>query len=213
MKRALNFMNKTPLVVIPAPISHWKVDSNTIDSMGLNNGTATSITYTAGKIGDCAVFNGTSSIVIGTQSVYAINSGTIACWVKTASAGSSFRAIFLKTLGYNLFAIDGVIASYSWTAPSGIKSSGVNINDNNWHHIVRVFESGGTSDKIYIDGILRVTFSTGIFNAGSTLELGKSGGSQYFNGKIDMASIWAERLSDAQVLAVYNLQNSGTDIV
>jgi hypothetical protein len=45
-------------------ISYWNFDSNTNDSIGSNNGIATSISYISGLIGNAADFNGISSRVI-----------------------------------------------------------------------------------------------------------------------------------------------------
>src|ERR1039458_7799243 len=43
-------------------VSYYKLDANSNDSVGSNNGTDTAISYaTAGVVGNCATFNGTTS--------------------------------------------------------------------------------------------------------------------------------------------------------
>lgn len=49
-------------------ISYYKLDSNSNDSVGTNNGTDTSVSYVAGKIGNAASFNGSTSTILANTS-------------------------------------------------------------------------------------------------------------------------------------------------
>ena len=69
-------------------VSYWKLDGNSNDSVGSNNGSDTNITYgtSYGKINQGALFNGTSSkILTNYQPTYADT--TIAGWIKTTMTG------------------------------------------------------------------------------------------------------------------------------
>ena len=89
------FRNYNHFIEIPLAniISRWKLNGNSLDEKGLNNGTDSNISYVTGKIGQGASFNGSSSkIGIGNNASIQISTGAISLLVKTSGAGSGFRA-------------------------------------------------------------------------------------------------------------------------
>jgi hypothetical protein len=203
--------NNTSAIPITGLISYYKLESNSNDNYGINNGVNTAITYATGKIGNAAVFNGTSSYVsLGNNPSLKLSIGTISAWVKTISAGSSFRGIVTKQFAYSLFLNDGVLILYDWNA-NAIRSTGVNLNDNLWHHVVLVFDSGTSNNFIYIDGTLRLTFLMTVSNQNTALAIGSGGGStQLINGSIDEVAIYNTKLSQSQITQLYNNGNGIT---
>ena len=94
----------TPSCVQPASglVSWWRAEGTAADSEGLNNGTATSLTYDAyGEVNVAFAFNGSSANVWvpDNASLHFTNALTLEAWVKpTASAG---QAILSKWDMYN----------------------------------------------------------------------------------------------------------------
>ncbi len=201
--------NSTP---IPFPmtglVSYYKLDSNSSDSFGSNHGTDTSVSYVSGKISSAGSYNGTTSkSIVGNPPNLQLSSGTISCWVKSSSAGSGYRSIFGKINAYNLFLFDGVLVCYNWGSfgGSGNKSTGVNLNDGLWHHIVLVFDSGVTNgSQIYLDGVLKLTFSMSVLNQTDNVCIGASNTIQYINALIDEACIHNVKLTQTEIDLLYN---------
>jgi len=192
-------------------ISYYKLDSNSNDSFGSNNGTDVSVSYVSGKVSNAGSYNGsTSKTVIGNPSNLQISSGTISCWIKTTSPGSAYRSIFGKTNAFNMFLVDGVFGIYSWAGTTGFKSSTMDLRDGNWHHIAFVFESGTSLNYLYVDGVLKLTTSMTISSQISNFEIGEStGNNQKINALIDEGSVYSTKLTITQIQAIYN---AGTGI-
>lgn len=205
--------NNTSAVPLTGLVSYYKLETNSIDSFGTNNGVNTAVTYGVGKIGNSAVFNGTTSkTIIGNPTNFQLSQGTVMCWVKASASGSSYRSIFGKTLAYNIFLVDGFLMVYNWGSfgGAGNRSSGVNLNDGLWHHVVFVFESNTALNYLYIDGILKLTFSWAVLNQTDNVCIGSSNSTQYINASIDEASIYNVKLTQSQIQLIYNNGNGIT---
>lgn len=194
-------------------VSYYKLDANSKDIYSGNNGIDTSVSYVAGKIGNAASFNGSGSkTIVGNPANLQLSQGTISCWIKTSGSNTSYRSIFGKIQAYNLFLVDNVLVVYNWGSfgGSGNKSTGINLNDGLWHHVALVFESGTALNYVYIDGVLRLTFSMSVLNQTDSFCIGSSNSSSYFNGLIDEASVYNTKLSQSQIDLIYNLGNGIT---
>lgn len=131
-----------------------------------------------------------------------LSNGTVEGWIKTANAGSSFRGIIVKQLAYGLFLHNNQLVVYDWTVP-GIITTGVSLNDNQWHHIAFSFQHGVVNGShLYIDGILKKTFTYHIQSQTVSLVLGQgapSGQSQAFLGNLDEVRIWNRALCQGEI--------------
>lgn len=204
-------------------ISYYNFNDNVLDSKGTNNGTATAITYASGKSGNAGVFNGTTSRVITTNNAnLQLTTGSVCAYVKCTSAGSSYRGIVVKQNSYGLFLSNGVLLAYSWGSATGItvgdRSTGINLNDGLWHHVVLTFQLGVVNGtKIYIDGVLRLTTSIAVVNQTKSFVVGAGTSDettiQNINGTIDSVSIFNKALSQSEVTEIYNLQNAGFELI
>ncbi len=148
---------------------------------------------TDGVAGSCIQYAGGSAefSVFPSDSDLNLTSGTLACWVKTADAGSSYRGILCKQLAYGFFAVDNNIALYDWGG-SGTHYSGVYINDSAWHHCVLRFQSGVTDGTtIHVDGSLALTCTMTVSSQSTALLIaaGTPAGIQLFSGKVDEVSV------------------------
>jgi hypothetical protein len=188
-------------------VSYYKLNVNSNDSFGVNNGVDTSVTYGVGKVGSSAICNGTTSkTIIGNPVNTQISQGTISCWVKATASGSSYRSVFGKTLAYNIFLVDGILMVYNWGSfgGAGNRSSGVNLNDGLWHHVAFVFESGTANNYLYLDGVLKLTFSWSVSAQNDNVCIGSSNSVQLINASIDEASIHNTKLTLSQINLIYN---------
>jgi len=189
----------------PFSISFWLENSGFAGSSG-------------GVVGNCFWNNPKNGIKCGNDTSIQATQYSISCWIKTSDAGSSFRGIVVKQLAFSLFLNNNQLVVYDWNA-STIISTGVSLNDDNWHHVVFTFSSGVTNGaQIYIDGVATGSaFTYTISSQSSELAIGMgdaSGTSQNFNGKIDEVHIWTNRiLTASEVQNIYNTENVGNTIL
>ena len=202
-------------------VSYYKLDGNSTDSAGTNNGADTAVTYGSsyGKINQGAYLGGGTSKVIlpSTVNVSGDSPRTIAAWVKTTAnggaiygsgslaAGTTFN-VFMGGTGSN----NGTIDINQWNGTDIV--SPVVINNGAWHHVVVTYAGGGfntTNVKIYIDG----TLSSATGGAGNTLNtnnsfygIGAYAGGDYFNlvGSLDETGVWNRALSGSEVSQLYS---------
>lgn len=180
------------------------------------DGTRTSVTPIAGKIGQAMKFNGTA----GNITVNGLATGdanSFGAWLKTTQSG------FMNILdnqsvgvnvegGINLFVNSGVAYPTCRWDPVGavevsiLPSPVKNINDGKWHH---VFCTKDANDfyAMYIDGVVRnsgttvtadVSTTTPPFYIGSFVNAGF-----YWNGLMDDVRVYSRALSASEVTALY----------
>jgi hypothetical protein len=205
-------------------ISYWKLDANSNDSVNSNNGTDTSITYSAGKISNGADLNASSDkIAVATNANLEMAAQSWSFWIKTSDATSnvnvisryedatkrSFRSILNNTAGE---------ISFAWYDTSNNNTALDNtsdINDGAWHHIVAVCDTDGSDLRtaIYVDSSQVGTTAT---HAGSTTSIKTTGGASVafgggngidasgFVGMLDEIGLWSRALTSAEVTELYN---------
>lgn len=164
-----------------------------------------------GLINKCYSFDGSNDWVnLGNDPLFQISAGTIALRLKTSNPGSGFRAVMVKHGAYGIYFSGGVLGFYDFTANS-FRSSGLNISDGMWHHIMLAFDGSINEGKLYLDNVLVATAAMTISNQGNELAVGsiKIGGtiSAYVNAQIDQPSIWSGILSTAGRNNWYNQGN------
>ena len=201
-----------------ANLAYYKLNGDALDSSGNGyNGTATSVTYAAGRFGQAAVFNGSSSFIDTNAKIPASLDFSVSFWIKTTSASSQLildNKSGYTTNGWRVFINAGAIVyaegngvdnATSQTSPSSTYADG------NWHHVCVTRAAGGTVN-MYIDNSRVITNgSVGTYYMTSSvwqnnLHIGKySGGSaNYVNGSIDQVRIFNSVLTAANVTSLYN---------
>ena len=195
-------------------VSYYKLDYDSSDSLGGNNGTDTAISYaTAGKIGNCATFNGTnSSIFLGALSAFNNASFSISAWVKIDHTQTDWSAIFNNlsgdgtgATGYDLEVdpaglLRVILGNHAGTY---LDSQIGNIPyDNNFHHVVLTFNKPTVC--CYVDGTIAQTISwnydlnyTVVPNAVIGVRTG------YLKGSLDEIGMWSRALSASEVASLY----------
>jgi hypothetical protein len=178
-----------------------------------NNGTISGATWATGKSGSGLSLDGNDCVNKATPSAGLKPSleVTTAAWVKMSatdtggaeivSMGDSY-ALRVQTSGNIQFFY------YNGTTWKSIITTGVNVRDGVWHHIVG--QKTSTALQIYVDGISKAsTPNTGTiaYTQGTDLFIGKHGNGDTiydFVGSIDDVRIYNRALSNQEVLDLYN---------
>jgi hypothetical protein len=128
--------------------SYWSFDSNSNDGVGANNGTDTSMTYTAGKFSNAATFNGTTSKITITDASSLKPTGefTIGMWFKTSNTGS-YKGLF-----------------QSFAQNTNVAGVQIQIADTNVARVIIGKNTGTTLDTDYSDIRGTTTVTDGVFH-------------------------------------------------
>ncbi len=192
----------------------WHFNANASDSSAsANNGTANAITFAAsnGRFSEGAGFNGTSSHIQMTAVPIVGNdiSMSFGCWFKTTSPArqsliefgdiNTFRDYPQLQIGAEA---PGQI-SFDFNQFPGVRPA-ASFSDGQWHFVVATV-SGGTTVKLYVDGIDLGSNSTSGLRVGNTgtvyKQIGRAfAGQSYFNGSIDEVFVTSRVLSSEEIM-------------
>ena len=136
-----------------------------------------------------------SSITVSTWAKF--NSTTGFQYVYSAGTGS----VAGDMLGIGKW--DGTTEIYSFDR-ANVNRTGVSVTLNTWNHILVTHT--GTTRKIYLNGSLIGTFTSGNLNLNSINFIGRYSfsASNYMDGSIDEIGIWNTALTSTQVSEIYN---------
>jgi hypothetical protein len=205
-----------PANLLASLVSRWKLDGNSLDSVGTNNGTNTSITYVPGTNfeGKAAEFDGANSyinVADNTSLNFGTGDFTVSAWVypyvvnyALDKAGTIITKDFTA---YEFSVYEGQIAAY--IGGSGILAGSVSIN--NWYHVVLLRISGVV--KMYINAIeVHSSTITTSASSGYDFQIGIRGTNptnSKMNGRIDDVCVWKNRgLNEEEVSQLYKYYNS-----
>jgi hypothetical protein len=222
----ISSMNKAVANPYPTMRNYYKVDSNFNDYKGTENCTPTAITYASGKQNNCAVFNGSAYAM--NVPIIAYGSFTISMWVKFSGTSERFFFSNKGTGGQGILSLatdsGKLFTRLRSNAGTGITSlySTSNINSNTWRHVAMRFDISTGLQQCFVDGLpeTSITYTGGSFSGlvNSTIggEAQFGGGTPtygLYNGNMDGIAIFTSALTDAEILAIYNIQNAGTDLI
>jgi concanavalin A-like lectin/glucanase superfamily protein/Big-like domain-containing protein len=209
----------------PGFVGHWKFDEGSgvtaADVSGNGNaGTLFNGTiWTTGRLNEALSFDGVGAYV-SIPHTTALNSYplTVAAWVRTGATG--LHGIVNKYYpgsmnGYQLFMSGGNLCAwyfrdatnYVWDG-SGCTLMTPGYNDNQWHQVVLVVDTGG--GRLYVDGALKAsqgwTGTPGTASATQVLTIAGYPGtaSPYLPGLLDDVRIYNYALSGTEVTNLYN---------
>ena len=196
------------MALIDGLVFYTRLEGNSNDLKGSNNGTDTAITYSVanGKIGQGAGFNGTTSIIsFGNTGIPTGNAPrTVAVWGKTTQAtNGSFFAITPATnivgTQYDIFILSGK----NYFSGYGADLSGtVTINDGAWHFLVATYD--GTTLRLYTDGSPDGSAALTLNTTATIVNMGGVQNSPTLVGTVDEVAIWSRALSATEVSQLYN---------
>lgn len=206
---------------IGSQLAYYKLDEGTgttaNDSVGNNNGTLSSTTWTnSGKYNKALAFNGTSGSLtlnstVGAVSTYggAEGASTISMWIYPESDNSQ-RQLASYIGGWRYIALDanGELIGMARDCVGNVNLwhyGNTQVPLNQWSHIV--IELTGTGAKYYINGKLDAELNNPnicIYQAG-TAQIGMSDvGWDYFSGKIDDIKAYTTTLTPEQIKIDYS---------
>jgi len=213
-------------------VSYWELEEASgirTDSKASNDlSDMNTVPQGAGKLGNCADFDGTSeylSITDAAQSNLDVPGNfSTSAWVKweTPPPNSIDYPIVWKAFGGN-----GSYGLMYQSNGSGVKRIRMNLYDSNdpggnvpyewlvtqtsgtWYHVAFTFIVSTSTAELYVDGVSQGTITNtlvnDINNSTATFNIGSDGlGTRYANGLIDEVGIWSKTLSPAEVSALYN---------
>lgn len=196
-------------------VAYWKLDGNSNDAVGSNNGTDTGITYSSGngKIVQGAGFaSGSSSKIIFANAVSGSGDYSWQFWLKHTSTETSMMLFSQAFAGSYFFAqINGGSGPAKFQfADSGdvsFSTSGTpDLHDGGWHHVV--ITKSNLTWVVYVDGAVDTNFTATINTSYSAnaLNFGTYGGGtgNFYTGALDEFGIWSRALTSTEVSQLYN---------
>lgn len=193
-------------------VAWWNGQDNAVDSVGGHDGSATNVTYAAGKVGDAFSFSGSSSYVtIPDSSVFDFTGRpfVIAAWVNIANGSASFGTIFDRSRsgyadGYRLDYAPGT-HTFRLLGTTSLTTTAATLTPGTWYHVAAVADGAGNA-TIYVNG---VAVASGGYATNSWAVPPRIGDCQTdnqapFNGLIDEVQIYNRALAATEILSVYN---------
>jgi hypothetical protein len=191
-------------------VSYYKLDSNSNDNWGSNNGTDTSVSYVAGKIGDAASFNGTTSKITANFAGAISTAASISFWVKLVNhtPSDSFKTGILNITNepsnsHYPFS-DGNIYCGFFTNSRKTIGAGIVSDRTQWHMVTVTANSISNVWKFYQNGTLVTTSTVGSFTMLSSGTLGKSLTTYFLNGLLDEVAIYNTALTQTEIDLLYS---------
>lgn len=221
-------LREHPLYSDPNLVSYWKLDGNSTDSKGSNNGTDTAITYSIdnGRFDQGAGLNGTSSkiTISDSSSLKPTTTFSVMAWVNLTHNGIDyvFCNTILNTNDYTgwILAVEAKKISFYILPTNGTSTvisciGNTDINDGNWHLIHAVWT--GTQMLVYLDGVSdkTPTANTSAPAYDATMQprigcgYGNGADTYFFNGKIDEVAFFSRTLTSTEILNYYNYVSGG----
>jgi hypothetical protein len=191
-------------------VSYYKMEGNSTDFWGTNNGTDTSITYgtSYGKINQGASFNGSSSkITTSYTGLSGMAAGTVNFWVfsSTLSTLTDKHVVAADTYNHNNYCgISNTGKAFFGMQTQGDLAGATTLPNSTW--VMLTFTWGPGGHQIFVNGSLDASNSNTAAwdNNGQVMYFGAAVYSSYFPGSIDEIGIWSKALSTQEISDLYN---------
>lgn len=204
-------------------LSYYRLESDFRDSYRGLDCVHNGVTFPTGKMGSCASFNG--SVYASVAPILKYGSFTISAWIKTTSGSEMFIFSNRGEVGGQIIGmavVEGKLFSrLRSSASTGITSlfSTVNVNNGVWRHVAMRFDIVDGLQTNFVDGVLNSSeaYTGGVFdnfkysNFGVEASISPSYGK--FNGSMDGIAIFNSALSNSEINNIYNIQNSGIELI
>jgi len=186
-------------------IALYQFEDNANDTTGNYNGTASNITYTTGKYGNAAVFNGSSSKITTSLAVNDIESLSLWFYFESGTTVGRVLGTTVSSSAGNLFLEVGTNGSISISLQNLAEAGGAGtLGSTGWKHIYY-----DTNRNLYINGNLQTTTSsTQSFTASNVLIGALRQNFGFFNSKIDQVRFFSKTLNAQDVATLYNETSS-----
>ena len=167
----------------------------------------TSIITTSANTNTALDFDGANDNIGFTNSVSA-PLRSISLWIKTSSNAATpvCSGIYISRL-----TTDGKVHAYfNGSSSSGTVASNNSttvVTDGNWHHIAAT--NDGSTTRLYIDGVLEVTYADA-YTQFSPEQIGGISGA-YFDGQVDEYASWNKVLSQQEIVTYMSQKLTGSE--
>jgi len=199
-------------------VSYWRMEGNSNDSKGSNNGSDSNVTYgnSYGKFNQGWKGNGISSVTTTPLDLNSYTNLSIAFWMKPTSndlnglspISSDVDARFGKSVIFYPTNAKIGIEYQTGTATGSFLDTDFTCSADTWYHVVVVFTS--TTIKVYVNGseVKSSTISQSNDNQNHVLKVGKwnSSDPRWWNGSVDDLAIFNRVLTADEVLNIYQSQ-------
>jgi len=214
-------------------LAYYRFNNDLIDQVSANNGTGTAITYTQGKSGNAASFNGSSSFIsIPDNNDFSFTDGvndkpfSIAMAVKFNSTGNGWLISKRNSsnIEWQVFKYSGKLSVQLYSSDNSAISKSTDIafvpTVGVWYHFTFIY-SGVGNPKIYINAVLQSTTNTNVgtylrmSNTIAPIIIGKAGwfSGLFFNGAMDCLPIFNKELSQSEITNIFDKQNAGEELI
>ena len=214
-----NFVPQTAPFVNPSPIpsgylAFWKLDDTADSSPNGNNlFNTTDVQFVAGKINNCAQFDGTGKSLNLTSFSSPFNSAspyTISLWYNITTLKDYFSLIGCSGGGtLNIHGFESGDLAINNSAASDISVEGF-FTAGSWYHLV-VTRDSSNQIAVWRNGVkVQESTSTGAYGDVPFINIGNtdtSGTSFAMDGKIDAVGIWQRELTQIEIQTLYNNGN------
>ena len=208
-------------LILDLPFQNSFVDATGKNTMRAG-GTSNLPTFTLEGGEYAATFNGSQSLKTNANFVINSDKVSISLWLKTSqTVGAIVSEISTNASSvYNAFGvyINDLLVNRIEIVDSqsglNIGNSAININDNQWRHIVLTIDRsliGNQQNKIYVDGVLSyVQYTNYQINTNGNFGLSqlfigqRAGNSLGFNGQMKFLKIFNYPLSTTEITNLYN---------
>jgi autotransporter-associated beta strand protein len=191
-------------------LAYWPLDdaagTNAQEVVGGATATATNgVAWTTGRYHGAAQFNGVNQYFEAPLSV-SETSYAASLWFRTSQASGGLYMVTATSGGWDrsLSLSGGNIVAYIYNSET-VSSTGLNLANGQWHHLVHTF--GGTvgGQKVYVDGVLVASGAKNQsqFNSDNRVRFGHNNAAGYFNGTMDDVRLFQRALSSDEVMALY----------
>ncbi len=181
-------------------------------------------TIASGQVCRAGQFDGVNDYLVSGDIFSALRTtASMSFWIKTTQTGNDTNWLAPGVAGieqsgggddifWGWLDASGHIGISKWDTPSA--KSSVAINDGVYHHVLLTRDSSNGAYKIYIDGVLDATGTTGAGDVGTNFSsIGRiedtAGSPEYLEGDLDEVMVFNRVLSDAQVSEIYTNQLAG----
>lgn len=161
--------------------------------------------WNAGRRGHALSFDGTDDYVdVGTISLADDTSWAVSMWIKPSVVDASFRGLYGNAVVAGeytrCFFKNTELYIYNDANSKIGEWTGLSFTTD-WQHIVIVHDYSVTDFHLYIDGVDKGAYNTGVGNTSQTIKMiGGSGPAiAIFNGQIDQVRIYSRALSATEV--------------
>jgi len=192
--------------LLPGLRRYWPLNGNSSDIFGVGNGIDVDVSYMAGKIGQCASFNGTTSKITTPASnvpLWALPR-SMSLWLYKNSASNKIALGYGtagSTTSLDILYFNNAICIYTYDAFGGA----IPMSTGGWHHFVYTYN--GTTFNTYLDGVAGTPWVKAI-NTGSstpiTIGSGVHPSFSYWDGRIDEVGLWDRCITLTEIADLYN---------